>query len=823
MSNKKNAVKLLPKIDSVDNYVILYTEFDGFFDIGDRLYIMAIDTSSDEYQYLDSINNYNSTSDKMGFVVLDKIGNSIKINRKYDDLSENIDTIKSDCYIGTVYIKNSTIKTGYINSALLNNVILDTNENDKLRIMQCVLSKLNGDTINNTILEKKYNKSDLILKTDIIDDNIESYYTYNNYDNGLTIINLSDNRLDINGTDIYDGIINNCDIYTNTIIDNFPDNNNLMGHWSFDDLSGEIILGNLNKDITLYNGDVLVNGISGNAVFRYLVSDSTGIGILNDINLNHNTDFSMSVWFKLERYNGYDTSLYTTSVLSFENDNYNFGIYINKPGSSPILKFGVNGVNDSNDNILSLDYGITYNTWYHCVFVNDNGIINQYINGEFISGMTNNIEYGDIFDVLIGYNKSISKNDFSAPFRGSIDEFRIYDKILTGDEIKILYDNPGGDFSLKKYIYSGLLNNCNINDGYIIKGGTFNDCTVSSLTIWKNGKWINNSDDIVDNPFKCKFWENGTWEGGTFPNSYWNDGTFVSGIFNGDWNNGIFINGTFDESNWSGGTFNDGLFKNSNWYGGIFDNGTFENSNWLNGTFNNGLIKEDSNWSDGIFNNGLIKDSNWSDGIFNNGTFEKSNWSGGTFNDGVFGEDKFENNTNDTKSYWYGGVFHGGQIKNSDWYGGKFYYGSIFNTDWYGGEMYYGISNGIKWYDGVWYDGIVNDIEWYDGIWYNGIFNYGNFHDGIWYDGSFNGGYFGVRNEEGERVEPYPIWYNGNFYYGQFNGIWSGGTFYIGDLKEDENLIPSRYYVGKPYTQYNKKLIQHNITYNKKIPKLRRF
>jgi hypothetical protein len=137
--------------------------------------------------------------------------------------------------------------------------------------------------------------------------------------------------------------------------------------------------------------------------------------------------------------------------------------------------------------------------------------------------------------------------------------------------------------------------------------------------------------------------------------------------------------------------------------------------------------------------------------------------------------------------------------------------------------MYYGISNGIKWYDGVWYDGIVNDIEWYDGIWYNGIFNYGNFHDGIWYDGSFNGGYFGVRNEEGERVEPYPIWYNGNFYYGQFNGIWSGGTFYIGDLKEDENLIPSRYYVGKPYTQYNKKLIQHNITYNKKIPKLRRF
>ena len=808
MSNKKNAVKLLSKIDSIDNYVILYTEFDGFFDIGDRLYIMAIDTSSDEYQYLDSINNYNSTSDKMGFVVLDKIRNSIKINRKYNEFTKNINSINSDCYISTVYIKNSSIKTGYINASLLNNVMLDTTENNKLRIIQCVLAKLNGSVINNTILEKKYNKKDLILKTEIIDNKVESYYTYNNYDNGLTIINLSDNRLDINGTDIYDGIINNCDIYTDTSISNLPNPNNLLGHWSLDELDGKIISGNLNKNIVLNSGNILVDGISNNGIFRSLPLDESGIGVLNGINLENSNTFSISIWFKLERYNGYDISLYTTSVLCFRNNDYKFGIYIDSPGDSPILNFGIT----DNNELLNIEFGIEYGKWYHCVFVNDSGLIKQYINNELKSELNNTINYSGIFDMLIGYSMNIPREKFSSPFRGIIDEIRVYDKVLTDDEIKSLYDNPGGDFSLKKYIHSGLLNNCNIDNGYIVKGGTFNNCTVSDLTKWEYGKWVNSYNEIENNPFKSNVWEDGIWEGGRFPDILWKNGRFISGTFNGIWDDGVFINGTFKDSNWNNGIFNNGLFENSNWSGGTFNNGTFENSNWSGGTFNNGTF-ENSDWYGGTFHGGQFENSKWYDGTFNNGTFKESDWSGGTFNNGTF-----------EKSDWYNGTFHGGQfINNSKWYDGKFYHGSIFSSDWYGGEMHYGTSNGINWYNGIWYDGIVNDIEWHNGIWYGGVFNYGNFRNGEWYGGSFNGGYFGVRNSSGNREEPYPIWYNGEFYYGQFNGIWSGGTFYIGDLKEGENLIPNSYYIGYPYVQYNKKIIENDNRYNKKIPKLRRF
>lgn len=342
------------------------------------------------------------------------------------------------------------------------------------------------------------------------------------------------------------------------------------------------------------------------------------------------------------------------------------------------------------------------------------------------------------------------------------------------------------------FIYGGKLIECTIgvtNDNITINGAyLYNcDCTydVLSKLKWLNGKWYNNWSGSTNNPFNFIEWINGVWEYGIFPQKVWNNGRFINGDFNGIiWYNGIFYNGTFINSIWDNGYFNGGIIQNSTWNNGDFNNGIISNTSWMNGIFNGGEMNN-CNWVNGVVNNGLILNSTWTDGTFNNGKIDSSTWYNGIFKNGIF-----------DNGIWENGIFHNGTFNDSTWNMGKFYNGSIFNSDWYEGEMFFGTVTNLKWIGGTWHNGIANLIDFYNGIWENGIFNSGRIYDGKWENGSFNNGYFGTIDSPIK-----PKWYNGIFYNGEFNGEWSGGTFYTGTRN---TFIPPKDYIGKEFVPYNK-------------------
>lgn len=363
-----------------------------------------------------------------------------------------------------------------------------------------------------------------------------------------------------------------------------------------------------------------------------------------------------------------------------------------------------------------------------------------------------------------------------------------------------------------RIINNGEFNECIIGATTIINNGEFNNCEMDSNSVkWNNGIWDYTEDSGTTSSFKTIIWKNGIWRNGIFPNtSIWENGYFLNGDFNGlKWNSGVFGSldnePIFNSTTWENGFFFSGEFTNSSWENGTFDGGIFTNNSiFYSGEFNGGQFI-DSTWLDGEFNNGVFSGSTWINGNFNNGEFIDSTWENGNFNSGLF-----------TISIWKDGVFYDGYFEDSTWYNGIFHNGSMFNSTWLDGEMYFGIINNTNWSGGTWYNGIANNIIWASGIWYNGVWNFSEWLSGTWYNGSFNSNNFGVVGDESNS-----IWMNGNFYEGEFNGVWNGGTFFIG--KDTLSAIPNENKLKKKYVQYNRSGLVIKKSEFLKLPSKKRF
>ena len=130
----KNAVRILPKIYNSENKVVIYTEFDGFFEVGDKLYIMVNNIGvnfSQEYYKLDSYYNRGNENSSIGYTLLEKDNNLLKLDINYDELG--LTNLIEDCYIGRVYIKDSIIENSTINGVSFHNV--NFNINSKLNLI----------------------------------------------------------------------------------------------------------------------------------------------------------------------------------------------------------------------------------------------------------------------------------------------------------------------------------------------------------------------------------------------------------------------------------------------------------------------------------------------------------------------------------------------------------------------------------------------------------------------------------------------------------------------------------------------------------------
>jgi len=195
--------------------------------------------------------------------------------------------------------------------------------------------------------------------------------------------------------------------------------------WHFDEGSGTIAFDktSYSKHGTLTNSPVWVSGISGYGV------QTTGTQYIST-NINLDNDWTMSVWF----YYPLPAGSYQTLARGTQNhvvivsSNTHLGVYCNEVASC-----GTAGFQDSGYDVTSLSTG-----WHYLVAVGNTGLDTDF----YIDG------------VYVGDSPAKSSEDILAvgnyqgggqPF-GKIDEFAIYDKILTPEEIQELYYSQRAEF-----------------------------------------------------------------------------------------------------------------------------------------------------------------------------------------------------------------------------------------------------------------------------------------------------------------------------------------------------------------------------------------
>jgi len=211
------------------------------------------------------------------------------------------------------------------------------------------------------------------------------------------------------------------------------------GEGNYDDLAG--IGGSLqNQGLGIFFTDAspYPNGgyrqvidMSGNSESRsengYLVSDNTTRLPLSD------SSRTMMGWFKQSelrgRVFGYGCDLNRQAFFA-----YTWG--------DGVVGFQWNGASSLN-NDGGIYPGTTIGTWYHVAYIvdKDAGTMSMYVDGLF-KKMSNEVPNTGGTSIYIGGD--ISMIDYYYPFSGYVADFAIFDRVLSGDEIKAIYDDPGG-------------------------------------------------------------------------------------------------------------------------------------------------------------------------------------------------------------------------------------------------------------------------------------------------------------------------------------------------------------------------------------------
>ncbi|MFH0842887.1 MAG: DUF2341 domain-containing protein [Bacteroidota bacterium] len=141
-------------------------------------------------------------------------------------------------------------------------------------------------------------------------------------------------------------------------------------------------------------------------------------------------NFSASFWFNPKEFGNSHELLYQT------NGENGFNIYLN-------TDFNINFTvleSSSSSNTISVNLGSSsINEWQHVVAISNSGMIRLFINGVLMSSQTGVLAVNSTADLYSGYDYTVS----TYYYYGYLDDFRIYDRILTEAEIDSLYSEGG--------------------------------------------------------------------------------------------------------------------------------------------------------------------------------------------------------------------------------------------------------------------------------------------------------------------------------------------------------------------------------------------
>ena len=159
------------------------------------------------------------------------------------------------------------------------------------------------------------------------------------------------------------------------------------------------------------------------------------IEVANDSSLYFSNEFSLCAWVKLQSGKAWGSRIIDKAVGS-RSTGFVLDTYDAKQTGRAIRLQAVNAWTYASDTLLTL------NEWYYVVATFQDGEGKIYINGELDSQSQGDQKtlVNDDVPLRIGFDSGVrAGNDFDDGFHGAIDEVRIYNRTLSSQEVKTLF------------------------------------------------------------------------------------------------------------------------------------------------------------------------------------------------------------------------------------------------------------------------------------------------------------------------------------------------------------------------------------------------
>ena len=219
--------------------------------------------------------------------------------------------------------------------------------------------------------------------------------------------------------------------------------NGLVGWWPFNGNANDES-GNGNNGTV--NGATLTSDRNGKANTAYNFNDLNNyVSILNSNKLNFNFQFSISLWFYRNPSTNNDRILSIEKAGASDSYQFRFAIDVNTIDNNKLYFMGAEGLvstgwSNTNGYSLRTMKNVSASNWHNVVLTRNN---NDYI--LYLDGLQQSIsKTSQILNFISNKNNIIlgavlSNNQYVDFFNGKMDDFGIWNRVLTQQEITLLY------------------------------------------------------------------------------------------------------------------------------------------------------------------------------------------------------------------------------------------------------------------------------------------------------------------------------------------------------------------------------------------------
>jgi hypothetical protein len=260
-----------------------------------------------------------------------------------------------------------------------------------------------------------------------------------------------------------------------------------VAHWKFDEGSGTAAYDSAgNNDGTIY-GAQWADGLLDGALRFDGEDDCVSFGDIHELEFGHR-DFSLSLWFYTEGTHNTAGAYHYGHILSKYDDQGDSRQWAIGQDDAGRLNFYTNptGESSTHEDLFSGESGYQ-NQWVHVVGVRNGSAKYLYINGVLNNTATTaGVVTGKSAGVYIGCRQNLI-SDRIYFFNGIIDDVRIYNRVLSAEEIEQLHYHGAAGVEATYYVDG--VNGNDDNDGLSL--------ATAFATIQKALDWVQDGDVVL--------------------------------------------------------------------------------------------------------------------------------------------------------------------------------------------------------------------------------------------------------------------------------------------------------------------------------------